>query len=227
MVPFFGEAYGRLMCGEMPSIKYFPKMLWKQCILESNILHFLRGTWKNEGKGGCQQAKVLLGQWQAPGSSLSTAQNTHSVGKLQKLQQGLPLGQGNAFQTAHNQCRNSKNTPLLKSCYFSAFDSTLCTRYPQAEMLLCSWRSERTLRTPSAIMHAHSFQPHWRHELREKPVSPEKPPSTNLDPLQAACSTAAFHQHITRHIWTPCISVMVTDEVRLPTTMNRNTLYLI
>lgn len=138
MVPFFGEAYGRLMCGEMPSIKYFPKMLWRQCILESNILHFLRGTWKNEGKGGCQQAKVLLGQWQAPGSSLSTAQNTHSVGKLQKLQQGLPLGQGNAFQTAHNQCRNSKNTPLLKSCYFSAFDSTLCTRYPQAEMLLCS-----------------------------------------------------------------------------------------
>lgn len=30
------------------------------------MLYFLQGTWKNRGKGGCQQAKVLLGQGAGP-----------------------------------------------------------------------------------------------------------------------------------------------------------------
>lgn len=57
---------------------------------------FLQGTWKR-GKGSCQQAKVLLGQGQGPGSCLSAVQNTHSAVKSQELLQGLPLGQGNAL----------------------------------------------------------------------------------------------------------------------------------
>lgn len=69
---------------------------YENSTFESTVYCFLQGTWKR-GKGGCQQAKVLLGQGQAPGSCLSAAQNTHSAEKSQMLQQGLPLGQGNAL----------------------------------------------------------------------------------------------------------------------------------
>lgn len=83
-------------------------MLWKQCILESNMLHFLRGTWKNRGKGGYQQAKVLLGQGQAPGTTLSAAQSTHSVGKSQKLQHELSLAKAMLFRQHSTNAETAK-----------------------------------------------------------------------------------------------------------------------
>lgn len=51
---------------EKPWRQRLPKKLRKQHIFGSNTLYFLQGTRKNRGKGGCQQAKVLLGQGAGP-----------------------------------------------------------------------------------------------------------------------------------------------------------------
>lgn len=99
-----------MVCGEIVG-KGSPRR--KQHFWESNTLFSSRNL-EEEWKGGCQQGKVLLGQGQAPGSGLSAAQNTHSSGKSQELQQGLPLGQGSALWPGLSQCSNSRNTPLPK-----------------------------------------------------------------------------------------------------------------